>query len=566
MTKVSELKYQRYTVEDAKRAFAIFKEAAERATSADDVLAAREALLTEIRHYSTATALANCRFTLNTRDEFYQGEVDYYDEVGPEISTLMTEFAAIMLDSPYRSELEARLNPQTYKMYEVQRKAFSPLIVEDAKKENALVTEYSKFMSEMEFEYNGRKLPLSSLRGYLTNTDRQVRRAACEAIGKGLGKNAEELDRIFDELVKVRTQMARKMGYADFVELGYHRMGRTGYDRKMVEKFRDNVKKTLVPVISELKEKIRVRLGWEKVMFYDDDVYLEGEAPDPIVDTEGIFKAAAEMYDEMSEITGSFMHEMLDAEAFDVESRDGKWGGGFCTAFPDYKQSFILANFNGTAADLDVITHEFGHALASDFVFKEGDPELEIGGMETAECHSMSMEFLTWPYMEKFFGSRADNYRLKHMLDALSFIPYGVIVDEFQHEVYSHPEYTPAERKALYRSLEEKYRPYISYDSLPYLEEGTRWQYQMHIYETPFYYIDYCLAGTVAFGFLVKSREDYKAAFNDYIAFVRKGGTEPFEKLVSDAGIMSPFKDGALDKVAESALKIEKELTEKLQA
>ena len=566
MTKASELKYKRYTIEEGKRAFALFKDAVSRATTADEVLRARDAFLTEIGHYKTATALANCRFTLNTRDEFYQGEVDYYDEVGPEISSLMTEFASIMLTSPYRAELEVRLNPEIYKSYEVQCKAFSPLIVEDAKKENSLVTEYSKLMSEMEFEFEGKKLPLSSLRGYLTHEDRCVRRSAAEAIGRGLEKNCEKLDGIFDELVKVRTVMARKMGYANFIELGYHRMGRTGYNREMVEKFRDNVKNTLVPVVLRLKENLRERFGWERVMFYDDDIYLEGEAPDPIVDTEGIFKAAVEMYDEMSELTGKFMRKMIDTEAFDVEARDGKWGGGFCTSFPDYNQSFILANFNGTAADLDVITHEFGHALAYDFVFKEGDRELDLGGMETAECHSMSMEFLAWPYMEKFLGSRADSYRLKHMLDALSFIPYGVIVDEFQHEVYSHPEYTPKKRKELYCRLEEKYRPYISYSSIPYLEEGTRWQYQMHIYETPFYYIDYCLAGTVAFGFLVKSREDYKAAFEDYIAFIRKGGTEPFQKLVSDAGIASPFKDGALDKVAESALKIERELSEKLKA
>lgn len=563
-TKVSELEYKRYTIEEARSAYEKFKAAADAASGADDVLKAREAFLEEMRHYATAASLSNCRFTLNTRDEFYQKEVDYYDEFGPEFEELSLGYANVMLDSPFRPELEKRVNPQVYKRFEVSRKSFSPAIIEEAKKENALVTEYSKLMSEMKFEYEGREMPLTILRGYLTNTDRDVRRKACAAIGAGLQKNAAELDRIYDELVKLRTAMARKMGYSDFVELGYYRMGRIDYDRDMVESFRANVLSDLVPVVSSIKKDIAAKLGWGQTMFYDNDVYTDGEAPDPIVDTNGIFAAAIEMYDEMSPETGAFMREMYAAEAFDVESRDGKWGGGYCTEFADYRQPFILANFNGTAADLDVITHEFGHALASRFMFDAGDEEAGIGGMETAECHSMSMEFFAWPYMEKFLGNKANAYRLKHMLDALSFIPYGVIVDEFQHVVYSHPEYTPEERKAAYRELEAKYRPYMSFEGIPYLEEGTRWQYQMHIYESPFYYVDYCLAQTVAFGFLVKSRKDYKAAFEAYLRFARQGGTRSFGELVSEAGIASPFESGALSSMASEILKIERELSEKL--
>jgi len=255
---------------------------------------------------------------------------------------------------------------------------------------------------------------------------------------------------------------------------------------------------------------------------------------------------------------------MLEAEAFDVESREGKWGGGYCTAFPDYKQPFILANFNGTASDLDVITHEFGHALASNFVFNGGEREIGIGGMETAECHSMSMEFFAYPYAESFCGELSAKYKYKHLLSALTFIPYGVIVDEFQHEIYEKPEMTPEERKALWLRLEKKYRPYLSYDGIPYLEEGTRWQYQMHIYESPFYYIDYCLAQTVAFGFFARSREDYRAAFDAYLAFARRGGQDSFEELVEGAGLVSPFKDGALKEIAASVMKAVGELSEEL--
>ena len=513
-----------------------------------------------MRHYRTASALSYCRFTLNTRDAFYQGEVEYYDEVGPEFSDLLTRYAGAMLDSPFRTELERRLNPRIFRMFEVQRRAFSPLVIEECKKENALVTEYSKFMSEMTFSYKEKELPLSVVRGDLSDSDRAVRRAACEAIGKGLQKNAEQLDRIYDELVRLRTVIAQKMGYRNFVELGYYRMGRMDYDAGMVRRFRENVARDLVAVVSRIKREIGEKLGLDRFMFYDNEVYTAGKSPRPILDSAGIFRAAQEMYDEMHPIAGAFMREMIEAEAFDCEAREGKWGGGYCTGFPDFRQPFILANFNGTSGDIDVITHEFGHALAAHFVFTEGDEELDVGGMETAECHSMSMEFLADKYMERFFGKEANAYRLKHMLDALSFIPYGVIVDEFQHEIYEHPEYTPEERKRVYRELEAKYRPYLSFEGIPYLEEGTRWQYQMHIYESPFYYIDYCLAQTVAFGFLIKADRDYEQALADYIAFARQGGQRAFPALVAEAGIVSPFENGALAGIADEVLRIAEKL------
>lgn len=548
--KVSEIPYRRYTLEEGKELFAKIDAALKNAKSVDDVLAARQMAEELIVEYATAASLSHCRFTLNTRDEFYQAEVAYYDEVGPHFQEMLTAYASAMLDSPYRAEAEKRIGSRIFKSYEVSRRAFSPAIIEDSQKENSLVTEYSKFMSEMVFEFEGQEMPLSVLRGKLEDGDRNVRRAAAEAIGRGLEKHRDELDGIYDRLVKIRDTMAKKMGYRNFVELGYYRMGRMDYDAAMVREFRENVARDLVPAVAAVKKSLAEELGITDFKYYDDAVYETGEAARPILSTEEIFTAARAMYRDMDPAIGDFMESMYEAGAFDVTPRDGKWGGGYCTSFPKYKQPFILANFNGSSGDIDVITHEFGHALAAHYVYEGGDIELDVGGMETAECHSMSMEFLAWPYMDKFFGKNADKYRRKHLLSALSFIPYGVIVDEFQHNVYEHPEYTPAERKAMYLSLEKKYRPYMTFDGIPYLEEGTRWQFQMHIYETPFYYIDYCLAQTVAINFLLLSQKDYHEALTRYLAFVRAGGTLPFGELVERAGLPSPFRAGGLSQMA----------------
>lgn len=554
--KVSQIPYQRYTLEQAQAAFAAFTEANATAKCAQDVLTAKDALMECMIDYATSASLANCRFTLNTRDEFYSAEVAYYDEIGPYISGMQAEYGKLLLTSPYRAELEELLNPRIFKSLEIGMKCFDPCIVEDMQLENSITTEYSRFMSEMQFEFRGQTMPLSALRGHLEDGDRETRRACAEAIGLGLQANAAQLDDFYDRLVKVRHTIATKLGYESFVELGYYRMGRMDYDAEMVRKFRDNVKSSLVPRVAELKKQLAREMDYGTFMFYDDEIWMSGEQPKPIPDKDGIFRAAQEMYDDMNPIVGDFMRSMQEAEAFDVEARDGKFGGGYCTCFPRYKQPFILANFNGSCGDVDVMTHEFGHALAANFACEQNNFELDVGGMETAECHSMSMEFLCWKYMEKFFGDMAPKYRKRHLLDALSFIPYGVIVDEFQHIMYEKPELTPAQRKQVYLALEEKYRPYMTLTGIPYIEQGTRWQYQMHIYESPFYYIDYCLAQTVAIGFLVASTEDYDGALARYLAFAKSGGTKAFGQLIEDAGLASPFRDGALESLADKAMEI----------
>lgn len=552
--KVSQLPYERYTLEEGKKCYEQVKDLIVHAKSVDDLLAARKKMLAMVTEYATAASLSNCRFTLNTKDTFYQAEVAYYDEVGPLFQEMTVEYGTLLLDSPFRKELEKHINPRVLTSYSIAKKAFSPAIIEELQQENAVVTEYSTFMSGMVFHYEGEDMPLSVLRGKLEDEDREVRRKACEAIGRGLEANADKLDDIYDRLVKIRDTMAKKMGYRNFIELGYYRMGRMDYDADMVANFRDNVRESLVPCVRKLKEEIGKELGINSIMFYDDAIYQSGATPRPILDKDGIFAAAQEMYDSMNPEVGAFMRSMQENEAFDVEARDGKWGGGYCTAFPKYKQPFILANFNGSSGDVDVMTHEFGHALAAHFVFEQGDQELDVGGMETAECHSMSMEFFSWKYMDKFFGKDAPRYRKRHLLDALSFIPYGVIVDEFQHRVYEKPEMTPAERKQMYQELEAKYRPYMHWEGIPYLEQGTRWQYQMHIYESPFYYIDYCLAQTVAINFLLASQKDYKDAFERYLQFARTGGQKAFGQLIDDAHLPSPFREGSLATMAKEVL------------
>ena len=549
--KVYELPYRRVTLEEVQAVMDGVLPRVRNAKTAREILDAREDYLKMMLEYQTNSALAYMRYSCNTADEFYVAENSHYDEIGPAVQSLSVEYASALLDSPFRPELEQALSPVLFRSMEVSRKAMSPDIIDDMVEENRLVREYSDLMSGLEFTFRGETMPRSVLMKYAKDEDRAVRQECYEVLGRGLEAHREQLDSIFDRMVHVRDRMAKKMGYKNFVELGYYRMGRLCYDEEMVRVFRENILRDIVPVVSRLRTENAKRLGIRDYHFYDDGVIIPGGDPKPCGKAE-LFEAARDMYHAMGGETAAFIDMMLENEAFDVDSRKNKWGGGYCIDFPGYRQPFILANFNGTAGDVDVVTHEAGHALNSWLCFSNRFAlELGAGGMETAETHSMSMEFFAWPYMEKFFGREADSYRFMHAMEAFSFLPYGTMVDAFQHIVYENPDMTPAERNAAWLALEQKFRPHISFEGMPYLSEGTRWQYQMHIYQTPFYYIDYCLAQTAAFCFLLASREDYDSAFSRYLHLSRQGGEKVWTDLLSEAGFPSPFTPGALKELAE---------------
>ena len=550
--KVKDMPYEHLTIEEIREELQAVLAEIQNAKCHNCVLRARERMLKLLLRYSSNASLCYIRYSCNTADEYYVKEHEYFDEIGPEVSALLTEISNALLASPYRAELEKVLGPVYFRYREVESKAMSPEIVEDMIEENKLCSEYSKLMAGLEFQFRGETYSRAALAGFFKDDDRETRKEAYEVFGKKMLEVAPQLDDIYDRMVKVRDRMAKKLGYKNFVELGYYRMNRVSYGQKEVETFRKNVLESWVPANSRLRLENAKDLGLDKYMFYDDGVIIPGGDPRPTGGKEEIFQAAREMYHEMSDESAAFIDLMLDNDAFDVDARKNKWGGGYCSEIAQYKQPFILANFNGTAGDVDVMTHEAGHAFNA-FLIADNKFALEIGcgGMETAETHSMSMEYFAWKYIHKFFGEDAKKYKYMHALENFSFIPYGTMVDAFQHIVYENPEMTPAQRNEAWLELERKFRPHIQLEGIPFIEEGRRWQYQMHIYESPFYYIDYCLAQTAAFGFLLASQEDYDGAYARYIRLMKQGGETYYEDLLKEAEIPSPFQEGALQTLAE---------------
>jgi len=551
--KFSQMPYERpvYEVLNAK-----LRELLERfkgAGSLDECIAAYKEYDEFFAEGDTTATLAFIRNSLDTTDEFYDKEVEFWNETMPKLEEVINDFTGALLESPFRKELEAKWGSVMFLNAEIERKTFKPEIVEDLQAENTLVTEYDKLIASAQIEFDGKTLTLAQISPYGEHPDRNIRKAAHKATTDWMNSNAAKFDEIYDKMVKVRAGMAKKMGYENFVELGYYRMGRNCYDKDMVAKFRDGVAKYIVPIVTGFKKAQAQRIGVDVIKYYDQFFeYPDGNAK-PVGTPDDIFAHAKKMYHELSPETGELVDSMMDNELFDVLTRPGKSSGGYCSTIPKYKVPFIFANFNGTSGDIDVFTHEVGHAYAAHLAFGTFPSALQEYSNETAEIHSMAMEFFCWPWMEGFFGNQTEKYYNMHLSGALTFLPYGVMVDEFQHTIYEKPEMTPAQRNAYWLELEAKYRPWLDLTDTPFHGEGRRWQHQGHIFSDPFYYIDYCLAQIIALSFWAENQKEPKAAWAKYRRLTGFAGTKTFVELVADAGLPTPFEADNVKTVADAA-------------
>lgn len=503
--------------------------------------------------FSTMYNLCFIRHSSNTLDAFYEAENDYFDTQLPLIEAINNRFYKALRDSPYRNLLEAQFGKHLFVLVDLALKTFVPGIETALQKENALSSEYTKIKAQAIIEFEGKKYNLSNIHPLELSDNPKQRRDALNARWGFYASQASALEGIFDEMVKVRHQIALDLGYKNFVELGYARMRRSDYTPEMVANFRKQVREQIVPLAGKLYERQRQRLGLDRLTYYDEEFkFLHGN-PKPIGTPEEIVANADVMYKELSAHTASFFSYMQKTKLMDLVNRDGKAPMGYCTYLGNYGAPYIFSNFNGTSGDIDVLTHEAGHAFQVWMSGKSFDiDEYHWPTSDAAEIHSMSMEFFTWPWMHLFFGPETAKYQFMHLGNAVQFLPYGVAVDEFQHIVYENPEMSPQERNQAWRNLERQYLPHRNYDGNSFLENGGYWLKQGHIFNSPFYYIDYTLAQICAFQFWVRDRNNHQDAWNDYVQLCSAGGSQSFLELVKLSNLRSPFEDGCVSSVVST--------------
>ncbi|GKX66498.1 M3 family oligoendopeptidase [Inconstantimicrobium mannanitabidum] len=549
--KLAELPYERITIESFQKEAEKIIEGFKAAKSGEEQFLVHKKYYGLMEKMRTAIVLTEMRHSGDVSDKFYEAEQDYYDEISPKIESFEVKYKKMLFESEYREYLESKIGKVPFKNIEIQIKSFNDVLIPLKQEENNLTSKYNKLVAQTKVEFRGETLNLSLLGKYVRSKDRATRIEASRARSEKLLTIANELDEIYDKLVKNRNEQAKAMGYENYVELGYYNMKRNSYDKNDVANFRNQVKKYLVPLASKMHEERRKRLGLEKLEYVDEGVYFLDGNPAPTGTADDIFVSGQKMYSELSPETKEFFDFMLKHELFDVLGRANKIPGGFMDMLLLYKAPIVFANFNGTSGDIDVITHECGHAFQGFITRNDEIMENNDITSETAEVHSMSMEFFAEKWMELFFGHRADDYRKMHLEDAIAFIPYGSMVDEFQEIIYTKPELTPAERREVWKQLEKEYKPHLDFNDDKFYGDGRTWQLQQHIYNWPFYYIDYCLAQTCALQFKTRMDEDYKVAWDKYLAFCLQSAKDYFPNMLHNVGLKSPFEDGFMKEIVE---------------
>ena len=545
-----------YTRPDIDALLARCKELAARAAAAPDGEALVKLYYEQseaFAEYNTASQLANIHYTCDTRDAYWKAEQDFFDANGPAVTNASVEISRAFLANPHVDALTKAFGTTCVAGMKNAVLGMDDRTVELQQQFNALVSKYQQVYGGALVELDGKQLTIPQLGPYKEDLDPAVRRAAYEAEAGYFDAHRAELDELYGQIVQNLNQQAKVLGYKDYSELSYVRMNRIGYGAKEIKAFRDQVANDVVPLLQKVMAMRAKRTGIEHPAFTDLPVMFKDGNPKPIPGYKARMDAARTMYHELSPETAKFIDFMQDNELFDVESRPGKMSGGYMTSLPSYKAPFIFANWNNTSGDVDVLTHECGHAFEG--YVAERDPhvpaDLECPGMESAEIHSMAMEFLTAPWHHLLFGKDTDKYALLHAEDSFVFLAYGCEVDEFQHIMYQNPDLTPDQRNAEWLKLEKKYRPWIDFDNLPFYGRGAGWQRQLHIYECPFYYIDYCLSTMAALQFFLLSLTDHKDAWERYLRLVRRAGLASYTELLETAGLKVPFEGGSIKGIAQ---------------
>ena len=508
---------------------------------------------------STQITVISIRYSLNTTDKKIAKAQDKMDEMLPLLSNLINQWNKVLVAVPFRKEIEKKYSPYYFEKIENSLKSFDEKIIPELIEINKLSSAYDRVLGSAQIEFRGNIYNLSQMTKFSTSEDRETRKEASIATDKFFAEHEQEIGDIYSKLVLLRDKAAKKLGYENFVELGYLSLGRTDYNAKMVKCYRDQIAEAVVPVCQKLykKQASRLHIPFNKMYSFDYNVSFLSGNPKPAGDTAYLVDVATKMYDDMSMESGKFFHFMRDHHLLDLEARAGKAPGGYMTYMPLYHFPFIFSNFNGTQGDVNVLTHEVGHAFQGYLSGNIKPSDFRSPTLESCEIHSMSMEFFAWPYMNGFFGKDDDKYRYHHLSDAIEFLPYGISIDEFQHWVYEHPTATHEERCKVWLDIQSRYEPHKKYiDEMPCFKHGAAWIRQSHIFGSPFYYIDYTLAQVCAFQFLVEMRKDQPKAWKKYVKLCKCGGKYPFVTLLEKNHIRNPFIDGNVKKVIKPLTKI----------
>lgn len=552
--KFSEIKLQLPDFEKIKRDFIDLNNKFLNVNSFDEAKNIFEEIQKLQNNYYEGQNIALINNAQDTNNKLFKSNFDFYQDLDPEFNLLVSNFGKSMINSDFKNELELEYGSLIFKKFQNLFDITNESIIIDRKEENRLVSEYAQLNSKAQIDFQGKNLNLMQFMPYFEDVDRDIRVSSKKTYWDYFKKNKDKYEGIYDNLVHLRNNMAKKLNFNSFTEFAYKERNRIGYGREEIKDFRNTISQFVSPKIQEIQKKQLKKLNLDKLKFSDEDIlFLDGN-PKPLGDSSFIIQKAKEMYSDISIETKEFSDLMINNELMDLNARKGKRGGGFATFIPNLNFPFLFGNFVGTTFDIKVLTHEFGHCFQaySGIESKMGIGEYTFPTFEAVEIHSMSMEHITLDYMNLFFNNNdTKKFKSKKIIETLKSLPYMCAVDEFQEYIYDNPNLTSKQRNEYWREMELKYISSRDYGEIDYLNEGVFWQKQMHIFHTPFYYIDYALALVSSMEIYNNYVENPKETWQNYMNLCKIGGSQEYLNILKAGNLSSPFNRGKVEKIIE---------------
>ena len=529
----------------------LYKDAVERVAQAkhgDDVveiLFEVDELSRKITDLLTATMIHH---TMDTEDERYEKDQRWYDENQHLFMNAVMELNDAVYNSPYKEYIEERIGPMYFVKTDVKKKTFCEDNLPLQQKEYELIGEYQRIIDSCQVEIQGETVGFMGLQGLFNHDDREVRRAAFKGFSDFLSANEEALEKIWDELLKVRDQMGKNLGYENYIPLAYLERLRLAYGEKEVESFRKQVVDEIVPLCAKMYEFQARNIGLDELKVYDEKILFADGNAKPAGDLEYMYNETIRMLREMSPETDEFISFMLDHDLIDYKSRPGKAAREYATILPARKAPFLFYHFDGSPTGLRALHEGFGYAFSAYKASRRQHLEEHYASSsDIMEIHSMSMVLFANKYAEWFFGEDAGKYVFANLHNYITFIPFSVAVDEFQHICYKNLDMTPKERTQVWHELEKKYMPWRKYDEDDeFMNRGGYWYNKVHFFLYPFYYIEYSLATINALEMYQKYVERPGTAWKEYLELTDLGGSKTYLDTLKQAKLTPAFEEGAV--------------------
>jgi len=479
------------------------------------------------------------RMTLNTEnEELMRDYEEYYEGVVARLKPLLHELKKKIVQNeryaPFGFEHMLKVLKNEVELF---REENIPLQVE----ETVLSKEYGAIVGGITVDFMGERKTLQQLSVYLRDPNRSVREAAWRKRFEGIWTKREELNVLFDRLKEIRHRQALNAGFSNYRDYAHRLKGRFEYTPEDLFRFHEAVEKEVVPYLRERLKVRREKLGVESVKPWDTEVDVDGKVLKPFKNVEELVEKTERVLVKIHPTFQERFSLMKEKGLLDLENRKGKAPGGYNHTLPKTGAPFIFMNAVGRPDDVRTIFHELGHAMHS-FETLHLPTLYRPERMEVAELASMSMELISMEQWREFYESEEDfkKAKIEELEGTLTFLPWCVIVDAFQHWIYTNPNHTPKERYDYFAHLMDRFNPGVDWTGLEE-EKRTRWLFQLHIFEVPFYYIEYGIAQIGALDVYRNYLKDPEKALQDYLRFLRVGCSSPVDEVYRTAGAKLDF-------------------------